>query len=64
MKNVEKILEKIDCGVNIDTVDRAHGIGQREMNDNGKMQQRVIVKFEALRDRTVVYRNRKDMKKV
>ena len=64
MKKVEKILEKMDCGVNIDAVDRAHRIGQREMDDNGKMQQQMIVKFKTFRDRTVVYRNRKDIKKV
>ena len=64
MQKVEKILDKMDCGVNIDAVDRAHQIGQREMDDNGKMQQQVIVKFKTFRDRTVVYRNRKDKKKV
>ena len=64
MKKVEKILEKMDCGVNTDAVDRAHRIGQREMDDNGKMQQQVIVKFKTFRDRAVVYRNRKDKKKV
>ena len=36
MKKVEKILEQMDCGVNIDAVDRSHWIGQREIDDNGK----------------------------
>ena len=64
MKKVEKILEKMDCGVNIDAVDRAHRIGQRETDENGKMQQQMIVKFNTFRDRTVVYRNRKDKKRL
>ena len=68
MKKVEKILEKMDCGVNIDAVDRVHRIGQREIDDSGKMQQQMmqqqmVVKFKTFRDRTVVYRNRKDKKK-
>ena len=59
MKNVDRILDKMDCGVTIDAVDLAHRIGQREMDDNGKMQKQVIVKFKTFR-----YRNRKDKKKV
>ena len=62
MQKVEDILTELDCGVGIDSVDRAHRIGQRKISDDdGKVQQQIIVRFSSFRDRTKVYRNRKKL---
>ena len=56
---MENILTELDCGVEIDSVDRAHRIGQRKKSDDdGKVHQQIIVRFSSFRDRTKVYRNR------
>lgn len=61
MKKVEEIMGKMDCGVSIDAV--AHRIDKRETDDEGEVQQQLIVKVNTFRDRTAVNRNRKDKKK-
>ena len=46
MRKVEGILTKLDCCVGIDSVDRAHRIGQRKKSyDDGKVHQQIIVRF-------------------
>ena len=58
MKKVKTVLGELDCGVEIDAVDRAHRIGPREKVD-GKERQQMIVKFKSFNERTAVYRARK-----
>ncbi len=62
---IKEILEELDCGVGIDSVDRAHRIGRRMVSKDDKTQQRVfqtiIAPFSSFRDRTKDYRNRKKL---
>ncbi len=64
LEKVGKVLQNMDCGVNIDSVDRAHRIGRKETDEEGKVRQQMIVKFNSFRDRTLVYRNRIEKNKV
>ena len=64
MKKVEDVLTKLDCGVGIEAVDRAHRIGQVTTDQNGTQQQQVIVRFNSFSQRTKVYRKRKTVKDV
>ena len=64
MKKVEDVLTRLDCGVGIDAVDRAHRIGQVTTDQNGTQQQQVIVRFNSFSQRTKVYRKRKSIKDV
>ena len=59
---VEKVHELIkETGVDVpkDSIDRAHRIGR--VSDEGKQQ--IIVRFKSFRERTLVYRSRKNCKK-
>ena len=58
MKKVEEVLKKLNCGVDIDAVDKAHRIGPR-VTDEGKEKQQMIVRFKTFKERTMVYRARK-----
>ena len=66
MQKVKDILNELDCGVGIDSVDRAHRIGPRKVsNVDGKLHQQTIVRFSSFKDRTkVIYSNRKIVNKV
>ena len=64
MKKVEDVLTKLDCGVGIEAVDRAHRIGQVKTDQNGTQQQQVIILFNSFSQRTKVYRKRKTVKDV
>ena len=57
---IETILRDLDCGVVIDSVDRAHRIGPVKVRDDGRYQQ-IIVRFNSFKDRTKVYRARKSL---
>eukprot|EP00112_Aurelia_sp_Birch-Aquarium-sp1_P004088 Seg1464.14 transcript_id=Seg1464.14/GoldUCD/mRNA.D3Y31 product="hypothetical protein" protein_id=Seg1464.14/GoldUCD/D3Y31 len=60
---VEKVHELIkETGVTVskDSIDRAHRIGR--VNDEGKQQ--IIVRFKSFRERTLVYRGRKNARKL
>ena len=59
LQKVESFLKELNCGVTIDMVDRAHRIGERSVDDDGKTRQQMIVKFRGFRERTMVYRARK-----
>ena len=59
LQKVESFLKELNCGVTIDMVDRAHRIGERSVDDDGKIRQQMIVKFRGFRERTMVYRARK-----
>lgn len=59
LQKVESVLKELDCGVTIDMVDRAHRIGERNVDDDGNVRQQMIVKFRCFRERTMVYRARK-----
>eukprot|EP00112_Aurelia_sp_Birch-Aquarium-sp1_P021227 Seg5655.2 transcript_id=Seg5655.2/GoldUCD/mRNA.D3Y31 product="hypothetical protein" protein_id=Seg5655.2/GoldUCD/D3Y31 len=59
LQKVESVLEELECGVTIDMVDRAHRIGERSVDDDGKIRQQMIVKFRCFRERTMVYRARR-----
>ncbi len=64
MKKVEDILTKLECGVGIEAVDRAHRIGPKTTDQNGNQQQQVIVRFNSFSQRTSVYRKRKTARNV
>ena len=65
MQKIQDILNELDCGVGIDSIDMAHRIGPRKVsNVDGKLYQQVIVRFSSFKDRTKVYRSRKKAKKV
>ena len=50
MQKVEDILTGLDCGVGIDSVDRAHRIGLRKISDDdGKVHRQIIVRFSWFR---------------
>ena len=60
VKKVNDVFQKLDCGVTIDSIDRAHRIGPKIKSDDGSPpKQQMIVKFTSFRDRTKVYRARK-----
>ena len=65
MQKVKDMLKELDCGVGIDSVDRAHRIGPRRVsNEDGQVHKQIIVRISSFRDRTKVYRNRKKLNKV
>ena len=47
----------------VNSIDRAHRIGLRKKNDDGVEVQPIIVRFTSFRDRTIVYKARKDVKR-
>ena len=57
---IENILDDLDCGVDIDSVDRAYRIGPVQVKDDGRYQQ-LIVRIKLFKDRTKVYRARKSL---
>ena len=61
MEKVEKVLRDLDCGVGVESVDRAHRIGPVKVSDEGSRSQQMIVRFNSFRDRTKVYRARKSL---
>ena len=58
-QKTKKIIEKLNCGVNGDAIDRAYRIGPVTKNDAGKKFQQIIARFKSFKDRTSVYKNRK-----
>lgn len=63
MEKVKEVLDELNCGVGIGSVDRAHRIGPKKTSDSdGKVRQQMIVCFSSFTDRTKVYRNRKKVK--
>ena len=57
----EKVLRDLDCGVGVESVDRAHRIGPVKVTDAGSRSQQMIVRFNSFRDRTKAYRARKNL---
>ena len=51
MEKVEKVLRDLDCGVGVESVDRAHRIGPVKVSDEGSRSQQMIVRFNSFRDR-------------
>ena len=43
-------------------IDRAHRIGPKISKENGKKSQSIIVRFTTFRHRTILYKNRKNVK--
>ena len=65
MLKVQDILNELDGGLGVDSVDRAHRIGLDKMsNVDGTLHQQVIVRFSSFKDRSKVYRSLKKVKKV
>ena len=65
MAKIGKVLQDLDCGIGLDSVDRAHRIGPVRVGDDGSApRQQVIAKFKSFADRTKVYRNRKKLSTV
>eukprot|EP00794_Sanderia_malayensis_P002533 gene2533-biopygen1394 len=64
MVKIGKILEDLDCGVGLYSVDRAHRIGPIRTGNNGEERQQLIAKFKSFGDRTKVYRSRKKLQTV
>ena len=65
IERVKEVLDELDCGVGIGSVDRAHRIGpMRTRNSDGKVRQQMIVPFSSFTDRTKVYRSRKKVTRV
>ncbi len=58
-QKTKKVIEKLNCGVGADAIDRAHRIGPVTENDQGKKFQQIIIRFKSFKDRTSVYKNRK-----
>eukprot|EP00112_Aurelia_sp_Birch-Aquarium-sp1_P019608 Seg4881.2 transcript_id=Seg4881.2/GoldUCD/mRNA.D3Y31 product="Serine/threonine-protein kinase TAO3" protein_id=Seg4881.2/GoldUCD/D3Y31 len=51
-QKTKKVIEKLNCGVGADAIDRAHRIGSVTENDQGKKFQQIIVRFKSFKDRT------------
>eukprot|EP00112_Aurelia_sp_Birch-Aquarium-sp1_P001141 Seg1118.2 transcript_id=Seg1118.2/GoldUCD/mRNA.D3Y31 product="hypothetical protein" protein_id=Seg1118.2/GoldUCD/D3Y31 len=61
MKEVEKVFRDLNCGVGVESVDRAHRIGPVKVTDAGSRCQQMIVRLNSFRDRTKVYRARTNL---
>ena len=59
LEKTKNVIEKLNCGVGGDTIDRVHRIGPVIENDSGKKFQQIIVRLKSFKDRTSVYKNRK-----
>ena len=59
---VNELLNEADCGVSLDSVDRAHRIGKISKDDKGLPRQQMIVRFKTFSQRTKFYRARKKLK--
>ena len=59
IEKVEKVLTELDCGVSIDSVDRAYRIRPGEKKAKGKETQQMIFKFQTFIERTAVYSAKK-----
>ncbi len=60
VKKVADNMEKMDCGVGKEAIDRAHRIGKVTEDKHGKQSQQVIARFKSFSERTAVYRGRKN----
>ena len=58
-QKTKKFIDKLNCGIDGDAIDRAHRIGPVTENEEGKKLQQIIVRFKSFKDRTTVYKNRK-----
>ena len=58
LEKTKKVIEKLNCGVDGDAIDRAHRIGPVIERGEKKFQQ-IIVRLKSFKDRTSVYKNRK-----
>ena len=59
LEKTKNVIEKLNCGVGGDAIDRAHRIGPVIKNDSGKTVQQIIVRLKSFKDRTSEYKNRK-----
>ena len=62
LDKVKSIFSELDVDVPDAVGDRAHHIGSKTMDANGKQRQQVIVRFTTWRHRAAVYRARKKIK--
>ena len=59
IQKVGKVLDEMDCGLDVSVIDRAHRVGRKFTDMQGLTRQQMIVKFKTFKDRTIMYRNRK-----
>ncbi len=59
---VKKVFDELEVDVPDTVIDRAHRIGPKSKNRDGKLRQQVIVRLTTWRHRTAIYRARKKAK--
>ena len=62
-RTVVQIIEENGIDVPTSSIDRAHRIGKISTNERNQKIQPIIVRFTTFRDRTLVYRGRKEVRK-
>ena len=64
MAIIGEVLQDLDCGIGLASIDRALRIGPVRVGNDGKSRQQIIVKFKSFADHTMVYRNRKKLQTI
>ena len=59
---VKEMISDANIEIPDDALDRAHRIGRTKEDEDGNVTQPIIVRFSTFRDRTIVYKARKDIK--
>ena len=62
VKKVLELFKEINVTVTEEQIDRAHRIGRKTQEKDGSCSQAIIVKFCSWKERTAVYRARKELK--
>ena len=59
-----KVLQDLSCGIELDSIDRPHGIGSVHVGDDGATRQKIILKFKSFAHHTKVYHNQRELKTI
>ena len=62
MEKVQKVFDEMKVQIPKEAIDRVHRIGRKGQDQNGTLQQAMIVKFKSWNDRVSAYRARKKLK--
>ena len=55
MAIIGEVLQDLDCGIGLESIDRVYRIGPVRMGNDGKSGQQTIVKFKPFADCTMLY---------
>ena len=62
MEKFDKLLKGANCGVSVESVDRAHKIGRISTDSNAVSREQLIVLFKTFSERTKFYKARRKVK--